>query len=232
MARNFGAGGTDDRILMTNPARLYPFSHKHTFAGWCYRVANPTSNTWRFAQESDNQTRARWYLACNNNGSQGAPSWRWYLFSGGTYKDSWIWPWPAINTWHHVAVSHDTTNIGTPPICYNNGVPQSLTRYDNWDAGVDTSESSIRLGGAVGGGSGWPGKGQNMAYWNDILSPAEIMALYRGVSPHRIRTGKLQWHYPCFQTTEEGDWAGGRAGERFGTTVEPGPVPSGPLLVV
>jgi|SRR6188768_521167 len=231
MARNFGTGGTDDRVLMTNAARLYPFSHKHTFAGWCYRVQDPV-NTWRFAQESDNATTARWYLGCNNNGSQGAPGFRLYLFSAGVYKRSWTWAWPPINTWHHIAFTHDTAVVGTRPIVYQNGVVQTLGEYDNWDAAVATSDASIRLGGSVGAGSGWPGKGQNMAYWNDILSPAEIQALVKGVSPHLIRTGKLQWHFPCFQTAEEGDWAGGRAGERFGTTVEPAPVPSGPMLIV
>jgi hypothetical protein len=229
--RTFVAGGAD-KIVFNDAARLYPFSHRHTVAGWAYRTSDPVA-TYRFAQESDASGATRWYLAPNNNGSQGAPGWRYYVFaSGGVYMDSWCFAWPPLNVWSHVAVSHDTSTIGNQPVCYVNGAVVATSRFDNWSAAMATSDSTLRLGNSNAGGNGWPGSAQNLANWSDILSLAEIQALARGVSPHRIRTGKLLWHYPMFPTTEEGDWAGGRAGERVGTTVAPGQLPSGPMIVV
>lgn len=232
MARDFGIGNTADRVVYDITANPYPFTHRHTVSCWFYRTAD-AANLYRAVMESDSSGLARWVLGENNNGTQGAPSFRYYLYaSGGLYQCSWVFPHGPLNTWQHVAVSHDTTTIGTTPTCYLNGVAQSLSFYDSWGSAVSTLGSVLRLGNNVGGTNGWCGRLQNIANWSEILSAAEIQSLARGTSPHRIRTSKLMWHYPMFQTTEEGDWAGGRPGAvRTGTTVVPGQVPSGPLLI-
>ena len=220
MARIFPGGAVQDRITY-DAAPLYPYSHRHTFACWAYRTSDDASSIWRLFGDS----------AGNNRWLIGAVC-RIFIYSSGVYEGYWSPPSPPLNAWYHIAVTHDTTTVGTAPTLYINSVAQSLGLTDVWDTPVSTADSALRFGNGPAGNLGWYGRIQNAALWSDVLSLAEIQALNRGVSPHRIRTGKLTFHYPMLGTAGEGDWASGRAGVIVGTTAAPALVPSGPLIVV
>jgi len=230
MSRNYTGAGSD-RILYSGPT-LYPYTHRNTFATWVMRTSDPTTLL-RFFQESG--VNQRLIMGANNNSNQGPfPGYRLFRYdAAGNYQRSWVAPFTVgIGVWSHFAYTQDTTSTSTAPVIYINGAAVALNAYDSSNNAVATDPIQVRLGNNTAGTSGWPGALQNSAYWNDILSPEEIMALAKGVSPHLIRTGKLAWHYPQYQTAQEGDWASGRVGELFGTTVAPAPVPSGPMLIV
>jgi len=226
-------GGGADRVTYDGP-NYYPFTYRKTFAAWVLRTTNPDPNLYRIAGDSDSAGGNRWVWGSNNNGGQAPfPGLRLYVYAaGGTYQRGHIIPYPSLNVWHHLCFTLDQTSMATAPTIYVDGAAVGASVVDGGTAAVSTATMALRLGNNGSGTNGWPGQIQNEAYWDDILSLAEIQALAKGVNPHRIRPTRLVFHYPMLVGGGEADWASGRAGVAVGASMTPALVPSGPLIVV
>jgi hypothetical protein len=96
---------------------------------------------------------------------------------------------PALDTWHHFAVSFNAV-AATSPVMYLNGVAQTLTTDTQGTGTADTNALAYIIGNRVDDRT-FHGKLAEFAVWDAILDAAEIASLAKGFQAKLIRPASL-----------------------------------------
>jgi hypothetical protein len=113
------------------------------------------------------------------------------------------WTYTA-NVWQHNIVTWDLSDTTNGPHIYQNGIDQG--RPGDFTAGTGTVVTSNTLRWTIGCrnnnahtalNTGFDGLIDDIAIWNEILSPGEVMGLYTGaLRPYQVRPGNLLGYWP------------------------------------
>ena len=98
---------------------------------------------------------------------------------------------PKDNVWFHVAGVF-TSSIER--LVYVNGTPGTVNTTSLIPTGID--EVNVGVIGGTTKSANMGGYVAHAAIWDVALSPAEILSLYRGVSPLRVRRANLIGYWP------------------------------------
>jgi hypothetical protein len=129
----------------------------------------------------------------------------------------------AITTgsWWHVLVVADTAGVyGSPSAnLYLNGISCGGV---GWTENRTAGGANFNIGGH-NGTANFQGRIAEVGYWNAALSPAERLALSKGVSPATVRRTSLIGYFPLYGAgSPEPDLSGNKNnGTLTGTTVAP-----------
>jgi hypothetical protein len=124
-----------------------------------------------------------------------------YSTNGIWRLESWQTHFP-LNTWTHLAISHNSLDTANNPVWYVNGEIVSGMRYQGPNNTTVGGGSGFALGNHSGNGIGhslgrtFPGALAEAGYWNAILTSDEVKALAKGVSPLLIRHNALRQYVP------------------------------------
>lgn len=97
----------------------------------------------------------------------------------------------STGVWFHIAGTQVGTGASDKKIYLNNSVVVTGTGTAN-----GTTGTAVRVG--YFGTYGFDGQIAHVGVWNAGLSADEVAALYRGVSPGRIRPNSLKGHWPLY----------------------------------
>mgnify|MGYP000011518720 CR=1 FL=1 len=106
-------------------------------------------------------------------------------FSG---TNSWITSTDTISqdVWTHFAITHDQV-AGGEPILYLNGAVAAITTDAGPPSGTPNSFDMVAIGGSNAGSStNFIGSVDDVAYYNQILTPTEITELYNAGCPANL----------------------------------------------
>jgi hypothetical protein len=184
MARSFN--GTTDKIDLANIITLSGTGAR-SIVGW----ANPSS----FATASTifgygvEATDTRCALVIGTTGG----------FSLGFNNDVVNSNTAPVTTaaWQHIACTFTGgSSTGTNVLLYYNGLNVAATQ-SGIGSTPNTTNASFGIGYNRPGNSSFMAGGlADVAVWNTVLTPVEILALARGVRPNAIRVGSLWGYWP------------------------------------
>lgn len=90
----------------------------------------------------------------------------------------------SLNTWNHIAGSHDGSGTDAGAKLWINGSLVTTTRTGTWPASFATSV--LKLGGTYTTGNYFNGKIDEVSWWNKQLSTAEVQAIYNSGHPTNL----------------------------------------------
>ena len=175
MAYGFGATlgtGTTDRI-QTATSRAWPTLV--TISVWTYRNGAGGANFGTIMQHSG----AIHYLR-NNEGSTVMQFNVVWVTNTGT----WTFPRPSTGVWSHICVAYDGSLTTNTPVCYLDGVSQTVTNTSPPQGSINATAGTFGLGNRASDNAVvWDGMLAEWAMWNRVLTADEAVALSRGYSP-------------------------------------------------
>ncbi len=87
--------------------------------------------------------------------------------------------------WHQfVVVFDDTVAAASQLVTYKNGSPLAGTINLDGDCQQDSDVEDIATASASAGSGGWTGRVHSIALWDDLLSAAEVSAIYNSGDAH------------------------------------------------
>jgi hypothetical protein len=95
-----------------------------------------------------------------------------------------------LGNWYHLALTYDSVNGLTG---YVNGAVDGTHAANGLLA---TAGLTLRFGGGDAGGNSFSGRIAQVAEWNVVLTPTEIMALSNGTLPSQVRQTALAGYWP------------------------------------
>jgi hypothetical protein len=114
-----------------------------------------------------------------------------------TIAGTWTLVTPATGSWHHYAVTYDSTSTANDANLYLDGVLQAVVHTQPSGTRVDTGNSYYIGNRQSSGNRGWDGMLAHMTLWNNImLSQVEITALAAGANPQTIRPDSISCYMP------------------------------------
>lgn len=152
---------------------------KVTIEALVFPTGENAANDSRFIHKGDNTAK---YFCCslaNTNRFEFAAGWQ-------TTEGDWDTPAITLNQWYHLVWTYGFTNTSEIPICYLNGVSQTISTLLSpaGSAPTDTT-TNLGIGNRVGGTTkGFVGNIAYVRYWNRILTQTEAKSLY--VNPWQI----------------------------------------------
>lgn len=170
------------------------------------------------------------YLLCGGSISLALSMWNHELFFG-IYTTETFGGSVTDGAWNHCAGTFDGATIKA---WLNGSTVASTASTENPPA-----NAGFIIGSGWSGGLPFNGVLSDVAVWNLVLSPDEITALARGVSPMRIRPGALVVYVPCVGEARFSDPGpeydlsptGGPATVIAGPTLPPLVEPSSPVVI-
>jgi hypothetical protein len=112
------------------------------------------------------------------------------------------WTYTA-DVWQHNLVTWDLNDTTNGPFIYQNGI--DLGRPGDFTAGVGSPVTNNTIAMTIGGryntsnvlARSIDARLADMAFWNEILSPGEVMGLYIGsLRPYQVRPNNLLGYWP------------------------------------
>ena len=95
----------------------------------------------------------------------------------------------SLNTWYHLAVSYDESNIANDPIIYINGVAQSIDVKQTPVGSLQSDTSDSIFSPFVGLATTPYGTVADLRIYNRILTAAEVAQIYSARGRDNIRNG-------------------------------------------
>jgi hypothetical protein len=95
-----------------------------------------------------------------------------------TTPGAWYGGSVTLNTWHHVAVTYDYTNISNLPVIYLDGTSRSVIQSLAPVAPKNSETALLCLGNANGGTRNFSGYLDDVRIYNRALTAAEVAQLY------------------------------------------------------
>lgn len=159
---------------------------KKTICAWIYLTADPGGSknyaVSSFGNVGDVGTNSSYSLGIGLSLAAGRPISFDIGVSGGTGGVRWDTvtdPAVSLNTWTHIAVSYDSTDVANnDPIIYKNGSVMAITQ-----SGVSAGTIPSQIGNPLIVGAGFVGKIFDPRVYNRILTAAEVTALYNAGVP-------------------------------------------------
>jgi hypothetical protein len=104
-----------------------------------------------------------------------------YLFarrwSGGLAE--WTVAIPAVNEWHHIAITYDSGSTSNDPVIYIDGSSVSVTELSAPSGTLTDNSDAYIIGNRGAADRNWAGRLAEFAVWNRILNAREIASVYR-----------------------------------------------------
>ena len=176
-SHGFSFDGSDDYVEVANAPDLNPTT-AITLEAWIYRTADQYANAPIFSKDNPSSTR-QYLLTAADSGKFRAHVWRSpggiANFDGGTTIQ--------LNTWYHVAMTYDRTNL----TLYVNGVPDGSIAASG---AIVTSTEPLRIGGSypgIWGNYKFAGLIDEPTVYDRALTSAEITALYAAGSAGKCK---------------------------------------------
>lgn len=126
----------------------------------------------------------------------------------------------ATNTWFQYAISFDASSVTNDPVIFIDGISRTVTQAGSNPASLSAGAGNWVVGNNASGSRNIDGRIAEVAIWDVILTPGEMAAVTRGVSPLLIRPGNLQEYLPLIRNTASRLLA---APTVTGTAVQPHP---------
>jgi hypothetical protein len=208
MARLFAGGNGSDNQRTANTANiLNRFSY--TISVWAFRTGTDDGRIWTKGGVSTQEHNMQ------SNGTRlrfSAPRW--------TGNDpQWTWNTPlTLNTWQHFALSYTGDSTSTDPTLYLDGVDQGLRDSETTPQGGFNfgSTGDMTIGNQSLQNFAFQGRLCEFAYWDRILTAAEVRDLASGKCPIRVRPNRLRIYTPMYGRLPERSF--GRSFSVTGTT--------------
>jgi Concanavalin A-like lectin/glucanases superfamily len=195
----YGSGGVDTDTIITNSCVQTPILF--SIAGWQLNLHVEDAALGKFPRVFN-----------KNNGVNDLVQWAWqgdidqYLFQLQYATGPAFTHWVGENNpgvWSHTVITWDTSNLITGPIIYTNGaVDTSGLGFDaSGTAGGPLTDDAISPY-AIGcrpvlGLRGFDGRIAEVAMWDTILTPREVLSLAnRTFKPWQIRPWNLLSYFP------------------------------------
>ena len=167
-SHGFSFDGSDDYVEIPNAPDLNPTT-AITLEAWIYRTADQYANAPILSKDNPSSTR-QYLLSVADTGKFRAHVWR---SPGGIAYFDGITP-VQLNTWYHVAMTYDGTNL----LLYVNGIADAGLAASG---SIVTSTEPLRIGGSYSGGWGnykFAGLIDEPTVYNRALTATEVSALY------------------------------------------------------
>lgn len=191
---------------------LTSHADERTYACWTYREGDGGFGSGRVFEKSDSSTTETLLNTGNFSGA--------FLFrrDHSSANGEWYCSRPAGNSWHHVAVTYNSTSTSNDPLMYIDGTSQSVTEFITPSGTLETNAVKYTIGNRTTASTqiDWDGALAEFAIWSRILTPAEVKALGNGLSPLFFPDG-LDTYYPMIRDLTT-DFIGS-AGSNTGVTV-------------
>jgi hypothetical protein len=169
-AINIGTAATWDAIIGNDTSGGSP--QKMSFSAWIYKTGDGGGSYGRIIDFGNTD------LLFYTDPAEGMRFYTWWNSAAVV----WISTTPAfsLNTWAHVVATYDANSDANVPIIYVNGVSQTVTESGTTPTGtwrgIDTE--ACYIGNRQAGTGAWEGNLADVAVWNKILSPSDVLALY------------------------------------------------------
>ena len=146
-----------------------------------------------------------------------------FVFYAGwtTAAGAWYIAKPATGAWTHLAITYNWGATTNDPVIYINGVSQSITE-DTAPSGTKVNTSTtFAIGGVSGDSAGdWDGRIAEFAFWNRVLTAAEISSLGADAFSPLFYPSGLVFYTPLIgRSSTESDLMKGIAGTVTGAVV-------------
>jgi hypothetical protein len=152
-----------------------------TFSTWINPSATVSSRYIGF-WISDSLTSGIRYLYRNGAGNILYTS----VYSGNNLQ--FTGPVVPQDSWSHIALTHNPTDLSTPPTLYINGVSSSIVMASFPPTGTPASAVAFSLGGWPDpGDTNWKGLIDDAAYFDKVLAQEEITSLYNSGCPAPLK---------------------------------------------
>jgi len=92
------------------------------------------------------------------------------------------------DVWTHVAVSHDPSDLAALPTLYINGISSSITVPTGAPTGVPQLAAGFSVGGWGDHLRDWSGSIDDVAYYDSVLSAADILEIYNKGCPTDLKS--------------------------------------------
>jgi len=92
------------------------------------------------------------------------------------------------NVWTHIALSHNPSDLAALPTLYINGISSSFTLLTFPPTGTPQDAVGFSVGGWGDDASNWSGSIDDVAYYNSVLSAAEILEIYNNGCPVDLKS--------------------------------------------
>lgn len=206
MARNYAGAASTDRIVFT---AANTGSTTRTYSFWIN--ASSFDATDRRICDAPNSTNIR----CSNVKQTTDFVW--------TTNGSWSTPTLSTGSWVHYLVTYDGSLTTNNPVIYYNGSSQTVTLITAPTGTLTTTASDLNLGNRAAGDRCFAGSICEAAFWNRILTSAEINNLANKKSPLFFTNGLIFYAPLKCISSPEPDVKGGLTGAVTGTTCISGP---------
>lgn len=134
-----------------------------------------------------------------------------FNFDWATDGGAWSVTKPTTGSWQHYVVTYDGSSILNDPIIYKDGASVAITeRVAPLGLNIRSSRTDLTVGSEASTGQYWDGRIAEVAKWNRILTPGEVLGLGKGFSPSYYQNGLLLYLPLIGRNTTEPD-------KRFGT---------------
>src|SRR5215204_340472 len=169
---SFNTGSTVDTLLKTHASR-------RTYTMWIKRDRVIVGNRGRIFDKHINSLLATESELFYND--EATLNYKYFnVWSSGS--NTWVFPQPSINVWHHIAIITDTTTITSKPLIYVDGNLQAITRISTAASPgtLITNTDSYYIGNRGSGDRPFPGSIDDMHIYDRALTPTEIVTDMRG----------------------------------------------------
>jgi hypothetical protein len=169
--------GTDDYVEIPDTTNS-PFdtTDQITVSAWIY----PTSNLTNYKRIVDKDYRTSWYFGSRQNNNNHLSVW---INNGErAYTADNIIP---LNTWSHVAFTYNKDAGSDQVKIYRNGI---LVGKGTYSTAISNNNNSVMIGESFLSYPGYvfPGKIDEVKFWNYALTPEQVRLEYNGGSAVRF----------------------------------------------
>jgi hypothetical protein len=109
------------------------------------------------------------------------------IFSFSSYfggaESSWQYTRPAINTWHHIALSYSNSSAANNPVFYINGAATTAASFVHQSGSFSGNSAELLIGNRSVLDRTFAGHIAEFAQYNRILSADEVLACYKKGRP-------------------------------------------------
>src|SRR3990167_840920 len=156
-------------------------------------------------------TKDPYWQILNDNGDAG----NGMVFEADFSTTNGIWSvaYPSNGVWVHDLITYNGTATTNDPVWYRNGSSITVTERTTPSGSIATDTSELYVGWSSDG-TEWDGAVAECAYWNRIVTAAEIEALTEGYSASFINNG-LKFYAPVIRNNN--DIVGGAAATTSGS---------------
>ena len=182
MAVSFNATTTEVNSAFASHAT------QRTYSIWTYRVGNGESGLGRLFDKRDAGAQVELLF---HGGGAGVEYVYERDFSGD--NGSWFFAQPSANTWVHVLVTYDSSDVANDPVMYYDGSSQSQTGSTTPTGTADTNTDVYVVGNRGAQDRTWDGYLCEFAIWDRILTTGEIASLSKGFSPAFFQNSLVEY---------------------------------------